>query len=235
MSTVLQTVYNNYLTAYHRATPAGKYDTHKKSELRSICNSIIQQNKNAPIYLPVNPKEVTEFAIGIKENARALRNTIASLGGLDESSLLSQKAASTSNDDICDASFIGKYIPGSAIPSFKLSVSQLATTQENMGKFLPKEPAQLNPDTYSFDVQVGDMNYELQFTVRENETNQDIQGRLVRLINNANIGINASIREEEDRTSLVLTSTTTGRPSEKEAAFRISDQQTSKTKGAVAK
>lgn len=233
MNTVLQTVYNNYLTTYNRTTPSGKYDTHNKSELRSIYNSIVEQNKNAPIYLPVKAKEVIGFAIGVKENARELRNTIASLGGLDEGSLLSQKAASTTNDDVCDATFVGKYTPGSAIPSFTLAVDRLASHQENMGKFLVKERSQLSPDTYSFDVQVGDMNYELQFAVNETETNQDIQNRLVRLINNANIGITASVREEEDRTALVLTSDATGHPEERDTIFRISDTRTSKTRGAV--
>ena len=233
MNPVLHTVYNNYLTTYNRTTPSGKYDTHKKSELRSLYNSIVEQNKNAPVYLPVNAQEVVGFAIGVKENARELRNTIASLGGLDEGSLLSQKAASTTNGDVCDATFIGKYTPGSAIPSFTLSVDSLASKQENMGKFLVKEQTQLKPDTYSFDVQVGDMNYELQFSVREDETNQDIQNRLARLINNANIGISASVREEEDRTSLVLTSDATGHPEERDTIFRISDTHTSKTKGAV--
>ena len=234
MNTVMQTVYNNYLTTYHRATPTGKYDTHKKSELRSIYHSIVEQNKNSPIYLPVKASEVTSFAIGIKENARTLRNTIASLGGLEEGTLLTQKTASTSNDEICDATFIGKYTPGSAIPSFTLTVESLAAPQENMGKFLPKEKATLEPDTYSFDVQVGDMNYELQFAIREDETNQDLQERLVRLINNANIGIHAAIIEEEDLTSLQLTSDATGTPEAHDTIFRISDSNTSKTKGAVA-
>ena len=233
MNTVMQTVYNNYLTAYHRATPAGKYDTHKKSELRSIYHSIINLNKNAPIYLPVKPSEVTSFAIGIKENARELRNTIASLGGLEESTLLTQKAASTSNRDVCDATFIGKYTPGGAIPSFTLTVESLASPQENMGKFLPVEISTLTPDTYSFDVQVGDMNYELQFTIHENETNQEIQERLARLINNAGIGIHASIIDEENLTSLRLTSDATGVPETHDTIFRISDTHTSKTKGAV--
>ena len=40
-------IYNYYLTAY---TPknAGKYDAHKRSELRSIYNSIIKLNKESP-------------------------------------------------------------------------------------------------------------------------------------------------------------------------------------------
>ena len=41
MSMTLSTVYNNYLSTY---TPKAltKYDTHKKSELRDVYNSIVK-------------------------------------------------------------------------------------------------------------------------------------------------------------------------------------------------
>ena len=44
MSSVLNTVYNNYLTAYTPKTLT-RYDTHKKSELRNVYNSIVKLNK----------------------------------------------------------------------------------------------------------------------------------------------------------------------------------------------
>ena len=43
----LNTVYNYYLTTYSRG-PMTKYDTHKKSELRDIYNSIVKLNKESP-------------------------------------------------------------------------------------------------------------------------------------------------------------------------------------------
>ncbi len=47
MGPVMNAVYNNYLTAY-TPKPLTKYDTHKKSELRSVYNSIVKINKEAP-------------------------------------------------------------------------------------------------------------------------------------------------------------------------------------------
>ena len=44
MGAVLNTVYNNYLAAYS-PRQLTKYDTHKKSELRSVYNSIVKLNK----------------------------------------------------------------------------------------------------------------------------------------------------------------------------------------------
>ena len=77
------------------------------------------------------------------------------------------------------------------------------------------------------------MNYEFQFSVGEAETNRDVQDRLVRLINNSDIGIRATLAESEGRTSLRLTSESTGLTSGKSQIFTVSDDHTSKTAGAV--
>lgn len=120
------------------------------------------------------------------------------------------------------------------VPDFQLEVHALATTQENLGLFLQGNGrAALPPDTYSFDVNINDMNYEFQFSVGEGETNQQVQERLVRLINNSDIGLRASLAESEGRTSLRLTSEATGLAPGRDYIFAVSDDHTSKTHGAV--
>ena len=76
MGAVLNTVYNNYLAAYS-PRQLTKYDTHKKSELRSVYNSIVKLNKDAPWYLPTTNKDTQHYAVSLKENARELHNAIA--------------------------------------------------------------------------------------------------------------------------------------------------------------
>ncbi len=232
MSAILNTAYNNYLSAYKPPT-SNRYDAHKKSELRSVYNSIVKLNKESPVYLPLDGRVVRDYAIGLKENARELHHTIASLGGLDEATLLSQKAASTSDKEIAEATFIGTYTAGAPAPNFTLEVDSLASGQKNMGKFLPEDTVALPADTYSFDVQINDMNYELQFTIGETETNRDVQKRLVRLINNSGIGLKADIAEEEGRSAITLASESTGLSGDRKTIFNISDFNTSKQKGAV--
>ena len=161
-SAALNTVYNHYLTAY---APKGttRYDTHKRSELRSIYNSIVKLNKESPLYLPDTSKESQIFAVGLKENARQLRNTIASLGGLDEGELLNKKTAYSSNSDLVEASFIGDIPEDGTIPSYNIEVTALASGQTNIGSFLPSSKAIALPeDTYSFDVTINDLSYEFQ-------------------------------------------------------------------------
>ena len=233
MNTSLSTVYNHYLTAYAPKGTTTRYDAHKKNELKGIYNSIVKLNKESPWYLPTTGKEVQHYAIDLKENARSLHNTIASLGGLDESLLLSKKTAFTTNDEIVSATFVGQYTPGMASPSFTMEIKDLATPQENMGRFLDKGRISLPAGTYSFDVSVNDMNYEFQFTINESETNKSVQERLARLISTSGVGLKSHVLETNGQTSLIIRSESTGLADGQKNIFSISDLHTSKAKGAV--
>lgn len=233
MGAVMNTVYNNYLTSY-MPKPLTRYDTHKKSELRNVYNSIVKLSKDEPWYLPTTSKDTQKYAIDLKENARELRNTIAQLGGLEREGLFSKKNAYSTNEEVATASYIGPENPSGHIPELQLEVLSLASTQENLGLFLPgSSKVSLAPDTYSFDININDMNYEFQFSVGESESNRDVQERLVRLINNSDIGIRASLAESEGRSSLRLTSEATGLAFGREQIFTVSDNHTSKTSGTV--
>ncbi|MCM1124119.1 MAG: flagellar capping protein [Eubacterium sp.] len=230
----LTNVYNFYMTTYapKSSTP---YDSHKKSELRSVYNSIVKMNKESPLYILDTNKESQRFAVSVKENARELRNTIASLGGLDEDELLNKKVAYSSNPNIAKAAFIGSVKQDEELPTYDIEVNSLASTQVNSGKFLANdEPVSLPPDTYSFDIGIDDLNYEFQFSIKPTDTNRDVQERLARLISNASIGIAAQVIPGEDNTSyLRLESNSTGLKDNRSSIYRISDHRTSKTAGTV--
>ncbi len=230
----LTNVYNFYMTTYapKSSTP---YDSHKKSELRSVYNSIVKMNKESPLYILDTSRSSQQFAVSMKENARELRNTIASLGGLDEEELLNKKVAYSSNENIATASYTGSAEESDRIPSYDIEVERLATQQVNMGKFLPaNEPVALAPDTYSFDVRIEDLNYEFQFSIKPTDTNRDVQSRLARLITNANIGITAKASTDADGSSyLKMESNATGVKNGMSRIFKISDDRTSKTSGSV--
>lgn len=231
----LNNVYNFYMTTYAPKSST-QYDSHKRSELRSVYNSMVKLNKDAPLYILDTSKESQAFAVNMKENARELRNTIASLGGLNEDELLNKKVAYSSNDDIASAVYIGDTSEEDA-PSYNIEVTHLATPQINMGKFLPvDEPVALEPSTYSFDVSINDLNYEFQFNIKATDTNRDVQDRLARLINNADIGMSASVVSDDTGVNsyLRMESTATGLKDGSSSLFNISDNRTSKTTGAVA-
>ncbi len=228
----LNTVYNHYLTTYAHSS-VSKYDTHKKSELRDIYNSIVKLNKESPLYLQDNNRESQIYAIGVKEGARELHNIIASLGGLDEEELLSKKVAHSSNEDMISAQYIGNADNDADIPSFDIEVRALASPQVNMGAFLKSDGLQLPYGTYSFDISIHNMNYEFQYNIQEGDTNRSIQEKLARLISNADIGVEASVETQDDLSALRLVSSSTGVPIGKESLFTVSDTHSSRTSGSV--
>ena len=232
MSSVLSMVYNNYISTYARK-PVTQYDTHKKSELRSVYNTIVKLDRDAPWYLPTTSRATQNYAVDIKENARELHNTIAQLGGLEEDGLFSKKSAYSSDTEVVSATYIGPQKFEGSTPSLQLEVLELASAQENMGHFLPDEKTSLAPDTYSFDISINDMNYEFQFSVNGEETNRVVQERMMRLLNNSGIGIRAEIIESDSQTSLRLSSENTGTPQGRSQLFTVSDNHTSRSSGAV--
>lgn len=122
---VLSNVYNHYMTTYAPKS-SSPYDSHKKSELRSIYNTIVKMNKEAPLCILDTSKDAQKFAVDMKENARDLRNTIASLGGLDEEDLLNKKVAYSSNENIVSVKYIGPDDQADAEPHH-IEVQHLAT------------------------------------------------------------------------------------------------------------
>ena len=231
----LSNVYNFYMTTYapKSSTP---YDSHKKSELRGVYNSIVKLNKESPLYILDTSKDSREFAVSMKENARELRNTIASLGGLDEEELLNKKVAYSSNPNIATAEFIGSIQDNDELPTYDIEVNRLATPQINTGNYLvDDEPVALTPDTYSFDIGIDGLNYEFQFSIKPNDTNRDVQERLARLVTNANIGMKAQVVSGDDNTSyLRMESNSTGLKDDSDPyIYRISDHRTSKSSGTV--
>ena len=234
-NTTISTVYNHFLTTYAPTGTNSKYDTHKKSELRGLYNSIVKMNKEAPLFLLDNSPSTQEFAVGLKENARSLKNVISSLSMDDSDSMLDQKAVASSDENVVQASFIGGAdLDPDSIPNLEISVEQLADVQENRGKFLEPDEMGLEPGTYSFDIHARDMDYEFQFNIGESDTNKIVEEKLSRLISRSNIGVNASVLTDDDgKVALSIKSDDTGVRTPEGTNFVISDNNTHKTAGTV--
>ena len=230
----LNTVYNHFMTTYAPEGTNSKYDTHKKSELRGVYNSIVKMNKDAPLFLLDSSPKTQEFAVSLKESARSLKNVISSVSPDDNGELLSQKTVSSSDESIVTASFIGDTKGENDVPSLEIEVKSLANTQVNIGKYLPQNEMGLEPGSYSFDVNSRDTDYEFQFNINDGDTNKTIEEKLARLITKSNIGIRAStVTDENGNMALRLESDESGIRNDSELQFKITDDNTSKVKGAV--
>lgn len=229
----LSNIYNHYLTTYAPKS-ATRYDAHKKSELRNVYNSIVKLNKDAPLSIVDTSEAAQKYVVGIKENARELRNTITSLSGSDETELLNRKIAYSSDSSVVDAKFIGDISEQNEDESLEIGVEQLAQSQINTGNYLRKDAMTLSSGTYSFDIGINNTGYEFQFNINPGDTNFDLQNKLARLINNANIGLSATIKEyDADHAALSLESTATGIDLGHATLFDITDDNTSQASGVV--
>ena len=82
---VMTTVYNQFSSTYMSKKAVSRYDTHKRSELRSLYNSMAKVNRDTPLYMLDNSTESKRYVIDLKEDARELHNTIvSSLGDVED-------------------------------------------------------------------------------------------------------------------------------------------------------
>lgn len=221
----LSNVYNLYQSTY-APKQISRYDAHKKSELRSVYNSIVKINKESPLSIVDTSIAAQEYAVSLKENARLLRNTIASLGGLDEGELLTRKTASCSDETVAEVKYIADALTDSSDEVYSLEIKQLAKPQVNTGTYLYKKRMDMPPGSYAFELDINHTSYEFQFNINQNDTNFDLQKRLMRLINNSNLGLIANIQEFEAGVSaLTLESATTGIDIGQNMLFDIRDSE----------
>lgn len=218
--------YAYYLSTYAQNRPT-RYDSHKKSDLRKIYNQIVKTNREAPLYKLSGEDEVAKYAIDIKENAKAIQATVASLSDSygDFSDSFRKKVAVSSDEASVGVRYVGDGNENADIESFRIEVKQLSSPQVNSGNFLVDEEHSIAPGSYSFDLDINSATYEFQFNVNPNENNLDILKKLAGLVNRSSLGIGATIKhrtpKEGDATSaLILTSRQTGRSSA-EPLFRI--------------
>ncbi|MBQ7614436.1 MAG: flagellar filament capping protein FliD [Butyrivibrio sp.] len=209
-------------------------DAHRKDELRDVYKSIAKVNKNSPLYLLTDDDASRNEAIEIKEKARELQGTIKRLSNHEDQSSLNHSSAYTTDDDKVSASYIGK-TPEQDIGNvgFDIEITHLASSQVNRGVLIPKESVGLAADNYAFDVRINNQEYEFQFSIYATDRNIDVQQKLEKLINKANVGISANVIEDGNRSALEIRSTHTGlRPGEV-SQFEVFEASSGLASGAV--
>ena len=211
----IDTIYNYYLTTYGNSK-SSRYDTHKKSELRTIYNNIVKINKESPLY-KINETErgeTQQFAIDVKESARNLARTTASLSSPGDPTFnaFKKKVAASSDEEIMSVTYVDNADATTDLnKTYELEVQKLATTQINLGNYVPENIRSVDAARYTFDFENNDTTYEFQYTVFDDDSNKEILDKEERLINTANVGIKAQVlTNENNEIALQLTSNETG-------------------------
>ncbi len=104
---------------------------------------------------------------------------------------------------------------------FEISVDQIAQSQVNESLIMNPENSDFSNGQNSFEIGVGEDNFNFEVEVFENDTNMDVFNRIENSINEQNMGITANVEENEDGISLVLETDETGANQQ----FTINDTQ----------
>ncbi|MCR4842590.1 MAG: flagellar filament capping protein FliD [Eubacterium sp.] len=233
---VVDNAYNYYMTTYGKSLSPTRYDTHKKSDLRNVYNSILKVNKESPLYKLVNPDEAQRFAIDIKEASRGIQNALSSLNeNFDEDEGdFKKKIAYSTDDSRVSVEYLGEGESAGGAGSFDIDVEKLAQTQVNTSAFLNNSGLSLAPGDYSFDLKANQTAFTFEFSVKVGDTNYNINSRLANLITNAKLGINAQVIENANGQSAIrMESQQTGLTANETSLFEISADETERSKFAM--
>ncbi|BCN32790.1 hypothetical protein [Anaeromicropila herbilytica] len=220
---MINTTYN-YLPINYSNNKTTKYHSHKKSELKTIYNSIINLSRKSPVYLLNITNTNNNYALSLKQNAINLHETMLDLDENTLSSITDSKEVISSNTDIVDASLTTSS-SSDLLDQYLIKVKQLATSQVNTGKEFNNISKPLKPGNYRFSIRTKDDIYEFQYNISTQVTSKDTQLKLVDYINQANIGVLATFESSQtnDAGRIRLESTSTG--SDGNLIFSLQDQK----------
>lgn len=223
---MINSVYNYYAAQYgHREY--SKYDTHSKAQLKSTFGRLQKINSQTPSYKIDFSDAALKYAIDLKENARELSQIADELSDESTDSITYKRSATSSSPQVIDAEYIGDSCVQDYEP-LEVTVSQLACPQTNTGNFLQPNSKPFATGEYSFDLQVQDLTYQFEFGVNNTDTVTDTQQKIARLINQADIGLNAQLLTDGlGNSAISITSDATGIRGISPTIFHIQSQNSS--------
>ena len=223
---MINSVYNYYAAQYgHREY--SKYDTHSKAQLKSTFGRLQKINSQTPSYKIDFSDAALKYAIDLKENARELSQIADELSDESTDSITYKRSATSSSPQVIDAEYIGDSCVQDYEP-LEVTVSQLDCPQTNTGNFLQPNSKPFAAGEYSFDLQVQDLTYQFEFGVNATDTVTDTQQKIARLINQADIGLNAQLLTDGlGNSAISITSDATGIRGISPTIFHIQSQNSS--------
>lgn len=223
---MINSVYNYYAAQYgHREY--SKYDTHSKAQLKSTFGRLQKINSQTPSYKIDFSDAALKYAIDLKENARELSQIADELSDESTDSITYKRSATSSSPQVINAEYIGDSCVQDYEP-LEVTVSQLACPQTNTGNFLQPNSKPFAAGEYSFDLQVQDLTYQFEFGVNATDTVTDTQQKIARLINQADIGLNAQLLTDGlGNSAISITSDATGIRGISPTIFHIQSQNSS--------
>lgn len=192
----------NYLVPNYTSKSSPRPEIHKRSELRSIYNSIVNKSKVSPLYSVNMSEEKQQFALGIKEAALTIHSSINHLCGSEHAKAFSYQNAVTTSSAVTASIITDNY---EELPEeFSIEVDQLASAQHNTGANLYMNATGPLNGSYAFEIRTPKDAYTFQFQVERGMKNTDILEKLSNSINDANIGVQSFLTYTKSNSTLQM-------------------------------
>lgn len=151
---------------------------------------------------------------GLKSDAKELQGAISKL---QSGAAFNEKTAISSNTEAMTVS--AKSSTRLNLPETSVGIEQLAAGQKNTGAALKASDRAAAGD-YQVRIEAGGKTHTVSFKVNEGDTNEDMQKKFAAAVNDADIGISASVSTRFGMSTLTVQSTNTGA---EEGKFAILD------------
>lgn len=219
----LNHVYNYYNTQIMPPYGFGRTQASKKNDLKTVYNNMVRQNQKSPFYKFTFSDANQMYAIGIKEAALTLEAESKVLSGENNTEKKHLKVVSD-NEYVLYAN-LNETATEDLPEQLTIQVKSLATCQTNTGSYLPAGETSIPTGEYSFGITVDKNQYTFRLKVNEGDTNQKIQRNLATAINENNIGVRATIRNNriEGSSAIVLHSEAIGKPNNRDLFFKFDE------------
>ena len=162
--------------------------------------------------------DVRSFLTGMRDTAERLNTSMNRMRGTGAETVISSEP---------DALSVRTASPSARINDVNVQIQQVARGQVNQGSSLSanQRVAVSEARTHRFEIEQNGVTRELSFRVGINYTQEDMQNAMARTINNANIGVTASIEANSSGTNSTLTvqSRETGVFADNRNTFQIRD------------
>ena len=160
----------------------------------------------------------TQFLANSGPRASQLQGTLVNM-----QSVVNRITAASENTDVMRV----RSFSGSTVPDTSVLVQQVATTQRNEGTAMPANARDIPSGTFQFEIEVDGTTRQISFTTSEALTNQAFQQRMAEAINQAGIGVTASVTSATANgattSTLNIETRTTGAGANGEPRFTIRD------------
>lgn len=194
----MEAVYNNLIASYlYVGKGRGRNSTvHGEVSLKDHYNDIVSLNKKTPTYIIRLNEDNQEYILDLKDRSMSIMDDIKNY--YDNVDVYFKRKRAYSDNRAVDAEIVTddyERLP----EEFDIKVNQLASPQVNRGKEFYEDGMGLSPGSYSFRVNVNDHQYSLKYNVGRNKKNINIMNDIAKMINRADIGIQASVGRTADK------------------------------------